>query len=65
MLAASVEPTWSLELVTLTEPTSLIQPWDPRSGIPDPSAMEKFRRFVSKPLPEKVKLLKRVGKRPK
>jgi SAM-dependent methyltransferase len=62
MLAASRSPIASELLVAMQEPSTPIRPWDSSSGIGKPDALQKLRRFVDKPLPEKVKTIKRIVK---
>jgi len=46
----------------LTFFSTAIQPWDATSGVAKPGALKKLGRFVKKPLPEKVKTVKRLIK---
>jgi len=60
MLLGSRERIRSKLLVDLPEPSTPIRPWDSTSGMPRPDALQKLERFVKKPLPEKVKTVKRL-----
>jgi SAM-dependent methyltransferase len=62
MLAASLTPIISKQLALVREPHSLIQPWDVKSGLAPENAVQKLKRFVDKPLPEKMKSIRRIIK---
>lgn len=65
VLAASLKPLQSEMLHRISEPASLIRPWDPESGLETPQAVQRLRRFVGKPLSEKIETIKRVVKKTK
>lgn len=58
MLAASRSPLRTPLLEVALEPSTEIKPWDPRSGVEKEALLHKLRRFVEKPLRDKVKSLK-------
>lgn len=62
MLIASTRPLDTRLLRMVPEAKSLIEPWDPCSGAPRPNALAKLRGFAVKPLPEKLKSIKRLVK---
>lgn len=61
MLAASFSLLDSRLLHDLPEPSSLIRPWDPRSGLKE-NIFDSLGRFTMKPLPKKIEALKSVVK---
>jgi len=65
MLAASLRPLQSEMLQLISEPASPVRPWDPASGIETPQTVQRLRRFVSKPLSEKIDTIKRAVTKPK
>jgi SAM-dependent methyltransferase len=62
ILAASHAPIQSNSLVRAPEPKSPVHPCNLSGNLPASSAAEKIKRFAKKPLPEKVKVLKRIVK---
>lgn len=63
VLAASHQPLNSRLLSRVQEPRSPIRPWDPVSGLVlETSPVQKLRRFAKKPLPDKIKTIKRIVK---
>jgi SAM-dependent methyltransferase len=58
ILAASHVPLCSELLELVTEPRTPIRPWDATSVAQNQNLIQKLRRFVDKPLPEKVRTLK-------
>jgi SAM-dependent methyltransferase len=62
MLAASVVPLNSSQLEWVKEPSSEIRPWDAHIAQVPVTAAQKLKRFVSKPLPDKVKSIQRMIK---
>jgi SAM-dependent methyltransferase len=63
MLAASVVPLNSSHLEVVEEPSSEIRPWEAHIAQAPVTAAEKFKRFASKPLPDKVKSIQRMIKK--
>jgi hypothetical protein len=63
VLLASRSALASKLLVAMPEPSTPIRPWDSSSGIPKPDALQKLGRFIMKPLPEKMKTVKRLIKK--
>ncbi len=62
MLVASPHVVSSSQLSIAQEPSSQVVPWDPGSGVVPEKAMHKLQRFADKPLPEKVKSIRRFIK---
>ena len=62
MLAASTVPLNSNQVELAEEPSSAIRPWEARVGEVPVTAVQKLRRFASKPLPDKVKSIQRIIK---
>jgi tRNA (mo5U34)-methyltransferase len=62
ILVASRGPIASQLLVAMPEPSTAIRPWDSFSGAPKPTAFQKLGRFVKKPLPDKLRTVKRIVK---
>jgi SAM-dependent methyltransferase len=59
VLAASVAPVLSTQLIAVSEPTSSVTPWERDPERSDPP-VSRLRRFVEKPLPQKVETIKRL-----
>ena len=59
MLAASTAVIASKFLLPVGEPRTPIQPWDPTSVSAKSNTLGKLKRFVGKPLPQKVESMKR------
>jgi SAM-dependent methyltransferase len=59
MLAASEYSLATASLELMVESHIAIKPWDAASGAKEAGFFDKLRRFVDKPLPEKVESLKR------
>jgi SAM-dependent methyltransferase len=62
MLVASTDALDSRKLSIVQEPSSKVWPWDPKSGVAAENSFQKLRRFAEKPLPEKVKSIRRIIK---
>jgi SAM-dependent methyltransferase len=63
VLLASRSPVASKLLVAMPEPSTPIRPWDSLSGIPKHDALRKLGQFIMKPLPEKMRTVKRLMKK--
>jgi len=63
MLAASPTLIASKFLLPVGEPRTTIHPWDPASFIARTNTLGKLKRFVGKPLPQKVESMKRFIRR--
>jgi SAM-dependent methyltransferase len=62
MLAASPVLISSKLLLRVDEPHMPIQPWDPIDASASANAFGRLKRFVGKPLPQKVEFIKRLLK---
>jgi hypothetical protein len=62
MLAASALKLNSNQLELAKEPNSPIRPWEARIAEVPFTAAQKLKRFASKPLPDKLKTIKRIMK---
>lgn len=60
MLAASHKPLATRFLQAVEEPQIYFAPWDAESVAASRDSLGKLRRFTKKPLPEKLKSLKRI-----
>lgn len=60
MLAASLSRLNCARLIPISEPESVIRPWDATSGTRDRGAIGILQRFVRKPLPAKVLAIRRL-----
>ena len=62
MLVASTDALDSRQLSIAREPSSNVRPWDSKSGVASENVIKKLQRFAEKPLPEKVKSIRRIIK---